>query len=100
MNHGFGQEQTIAGVWRNEGDVKTAPEQFDFGLRLVVPITSLQRPRIAGSRLLRNNNDAASLTFRWITDGKFSPFWPLEWRDGKALFIHRVIETIEAVVPY
>ena len=39
-------------VGRNKGDMKTASQQFDFGLRLVVPIAGLPRPGIAGRRLL------------------------------------------------
>src|ERR1051325_11935868 len=49
-------------VGRYKGDVKTASQQFDFGLRLVVPIAGLPRPRTAGRRLLGNNYDAAALT--------------------------------------
>jgi len=79
--------------------VKTAPEQFDFCLRLVVPIAALPRPRSAGSNFLRHDNNATALTFHRISYRKLFSFRPLEWHYDKALFIHHVIETIKAVVP-
>src|SRR5437773_7379690 len=51
-----------APIGRNERNVKTPVQQFRFGLGLVVPITGLPRPRIAGRRLVWNDHDAPPLT--------------------------------------
>src|SRR5438552_3455931 len=89
----------FAGVWRDEGDVKTAPEQFDFGLWLVIPVTTLPRPWLAGSRLLRRHHDAASLPLRRVAHRKLLRVWSLKRCNGKAGFIHDVVVTVKAVVP-
>jgi hypothetical protein len=54
---------------------------------------------VAGSNSLWNDDDATALALRWISHRKFLSFRTLERHDGKALFIHHVIEAIEAVVP-
>src|SRR6187200_689013 len=59
------------GVGGDVGDVKTAPEQLDFCLRFVIPITALPGPGVAGRGFLWDNDDAAALSLRWIRDAEF-----------------------------
>ena len=84
------------GVGRDVGDVKTALEQFDFGLRLVVPVTASPGPRIAGGRLLRNDHDAPPLALRRVLDAELFSFRRLERLDGQGRLVHHEVVAVEA----
>src|SRR5438093_7765697 len=58
------------GVGGDVGDVKSAPEQFDLGLRLMIPITTPPGPRLAWRGLLRDDHDASPLALRRISDAE------------------------------
>src|SRR5438876_6133780 len=82
-----------ARIGRNEGNVKTPAQQFRFGLGLVVPITGLPRPRIAGRRLVWHDHDAPLLTLGRSANRKAFFFRPRKRSDGQGLVIHDEVVT-------
>jgi hypothetical protein len=86
-------------VRRDERNVKTSPEEFDLGLRLVIPVASLPGPWIAGCRHLRNDHDAPALALCWSADAKSFALGHLERLELQARLIHHEVVTVEPVVP-
>ena len=86
-------------VRRDIGDVKTAPQQLHFRLRLMIPIAALPRPRMAGRGLLRHDHDAAPLPFRRVFHAELFALRRFPWSDRQRLLIHREIEAVEPIAP-
>jgi len=85
----------LAGVAPHEPDVEAPLEQFDLGLRLVVPVVPLPRPRVPGSRMLRRDDDAAEVPFHRSLDriGLVRP--GLVWLDRKLRLVHQEVVPVE-----
>src|SRR5882762_3545434 len=88
-----------ARIGRNKRNVKTTAQQFHLGLGLVVPITALPRPRIAGRRLVWNDHDAPPLALGRSANRKAFFFRPRERSDGQGLVIHGEVVANEPVMP-
>ena len=78
------------GVGRDIGDMETPPEQFNFRLRLVVPVTSPPRPGIAGRQRFRSDHDAAPLPLYIVAATAYG-------LDGHGLFVEEEIVAVEPV---
>ncbi len=87
------------GVGGDIGDVKTAPQQFDLGLRLMVPVATLPGPGVSGRGGFRDDDDAAPLAFSGIADAEALAVGRFERRDRQSLFVHHEIVPIKAVMP-
>ena len=74
-------DQLIATKKIDVADVKAAPQQLDFRLRLVVPVTPLPRPRIAGRGLPRYDHDATPLAWCRRLDAVAFVMVPLKRRN-------------------
>jgi hypothetical protein len=79
------------------GDVKASPEQLDFRLGLVVPVTASPRPRLAGSRRLRNNHDASPLALDRVFDPVFLVVGGPHPCDRQARLIHQEVIAVESM---
>jgi len=79
------------------GDMKPAPEKFDFGLRLVIPITALPRPWIPSRRCPRHDNHATPLAFPCATDAVFFVLGGFGRGDREARLIHDKIVSSKTV---
>src|SRR5438093_1085792 len=88
-----------ARIRRNERNVKTPPQQFHLGLGLVVPITGLPRPRIAGRRLVWHDHDAPLLSGGRIPDREAFICRPGEGGDFQSISVHEKIVADEPVMP-
>src|SRR5882672_1840649 len=82
-------------VSRDISDVEPPPEQFNFGLRLMIPIATLPGPRIAIRRLLWHYQDAPALSFHRGIDPIPFVFLRLGRADYQRLLIHHKIITIK-----
>ena len=85
----------LAGVGRDEGDVKTPPEQFDLGLGLVVPVTASPGPRVAGGRCLRDDHDAPPLSLDLTFDPVLFVRRRLDRLERERLLVHQEVVAIE-----
>ena len=78
-------------------DVKTAFQQLNFRLRLVIPITAPPGPGITLSRHFGNDDEAPSLARDRVFDSIMVVGFRFERLDGQAAFIHQKIVTIKPV---
>ena len=98
----FGEEGVpgvplLAGIGQDEADVKTALEQLDLGLGLVVEVIAAPGPRVAGGRLLRNDHDAPQLALHLALDPVFFVRGRLDRLDGQVGLVHQEVVAVEPV---
>src|SRR6266702_3083354 len=77
--------------------MKTTFKQFNFGLRLVIPITTSPGPRIAGRSRFGNHDDTPPLTMNLMADPIFFVVLRLDGLDGQGLLVDQKVAAIKAV---
>ena len=87
----------LPGSAMTKRNMKPAIEQFDFGLRLVIPVAAPPRPWIAGRSLLGNDHDASELTLHLALDPILFVRRGIDRLQRQARFVHQKIIAIEPV---
>src|SRR6478672_9543600 len=85
----------LARIGLDEADVKTALEQFNLSLWLVVKVTASPGPRLTRGCLLRNDHDATQLAFHLAFDAIFFIRGSLDRLYGLRRIVQREIEAVE-----
>src|SRR5262249_40209290 len=95
------REKGVPGIPRpariglDEADVKTALEQFNLSLWLVVKVAASPGPRLPTGCLLRNDHDAAQLALRLAIDPSSFIRGSFGRLDGQRRIVHQEVEAIE-----
>src|SRR6185436_796136 len=97
------REKDIPGVPRlsriglDKANVKTALEQFNLSLWLVIKITASPGPRLTRGCLFRYHHDAAQLALHLAIDPGAFLRRSLDRLDGQCRIVHQEVEAIEPI---